>query len=104
MFRRQSWLKPFITSSSERPRSGIWKTYLGCTSPNPAPPSSPCCHPIRRSRSATSNAFGSRDVASTSRSRFTSGFWMPALTAAADHRRITTGGPIFTENAPCRFR
>jgi hypothetical protein len=27
-----------------------------------------------------------------------------ALTASALHRRTTTGGPIFTENAPCAFR
>ncbi len=43
-------------------------------------------------------------VASTSRRRFTSGSWMPDLMAAASQRRMTTGGPIFTEKAPCCLR
>lgn len=43
-------------------------------------------------------------VASTSRSRLTSGSWMPDLMATESQRRITTGGPIFTENAPWCFR
>lgn len=43
-------------------------------------------------------------VASTSRRRFTSGSWMPALMAEASQRRMTTGGPIFTEKAPCCLR
>ncbi len=30
--------------------------------------------------------------------------WMPALMAEASQRRMTTGGPIFTEKAPCCLR
>ncbi len=42
--------------------------------------------------------------ASMSRSRFTSGFWMPALMEVASQRRMMTGGPIFTEKAPWCLR
>lgn len=59
---------------------------------------------MRRSLSATSKARGSMKSASMSRRRFTSGFWMPPLMDAASQRRMITGGPIFTEKAPCCLR
>ena len=36
MLRRHSWLKPFSSSSSERPSSGTWKTYCGCPAAKPS--------------------------------------------------------------------
>ena len=103
MLRRQSWFIPARTSSSERPASGIWKTYCGC--PAAKPPSTAWArHPSSSSWEVTRAPVWVRSVGARSPSRRTASSAMPALTVAVSHRRVTTGGPIRTPNAPWDLR
>ena len=104
MLRRHSWFMPLRTSSSVRAvpsgwRSGTWKTWRGWPAANP--PSTACGRqPSSVSWETTRAPVASRSVGARSSRRRTAGSAMPALIAAASQRRVTTGGPMRTPNAP----
>ena len=106
MLRRHSWFMPASTSSSvrrvpssARPAGSRRCTAAGRRRSRPRRPGAASRAPRAAGRRGRRSARRARTAPARSR-LCTPGSAMPALTCSAVQRRVTTGGPIRTPNAP----